>query len=425
MYAGVGGMADLIHLLRRFSGSRQGTIAVLFAITGFLVVVSIGLAIDGARAYSASSRVAAALDAAALAAAKMLDDESYSDADIQERAQRFFSAHMSAAVMHGLTVPAPTTRIDRASNEVELSTNVSLVTTFAQLAGVETFQFPRSSKVAYDMRRIELAMVLDITGSMCAPCTKIDDLKLAAKDVVQTMITNDTPYGYVRIGVVPYSASVNAGPFAGPATVGASTDGCTVERSGPQAYTDAPPSSVNPLGAASSGTNPQYSCPSTQLLPMSADKLELTNVIDSLSANGATAGHIGLGWGWYMVSPNWASFWPLNSRPRTPAPNVVKAVLLMTDGMFNTSYIPGAGMNATDPAIADSPGYQALQLCDSMRAQNIAIYAVAFQAPPEAEAMLRACVSSGSNFFPAENGTDLRNAFREIANRLTALRVKS
>ena len=71
----------------------------------------------------------------------------------------------------------------------------------------------------------------------------------------------------------------------------------------------------------------------------------------------------------------------------------------------------------------DSAGYQTQRLCDNMRAQNIVVYAVAFQAPPTAEVLLRSCVTSNSHFYAAADATQLRAAFRDIAARLTALRV--
>jgi Flp pilus assembly protein TadG len=412
------------QFIGRFREATHGTIALVFALTIFAVILVVGLAIDGARAYGVSSRVLAALDAAALAAAKMLDDENNADSDIEVRARNFFAAQVNDTTMAGLQLAMPAVRIDRTLNEVEVSVDVTLTTTFGQLAGIDNFRFPRSSKVVYDMKRVELAMVLDITGSMCAPCDKIDALKLAAEDIVDTMLTSDAPYGYVRVGLVPYSASVNAGSYSGPVSAGASSDGCVVERSGAQAYTDAPASTLAPLGTSSSALNVQYSCPSAQILPLSADRIELRNAIRSLPTSGGTAGHIGLGWGWYLLSHNWADFWPLASRPKTPSPNVVKAVLLMTDGMFNTSYLPGPGLNSTDPLVPESAPNQAQRLCDGLRAQNIVVYAVAFQAPSEAEALLRSCVTSTAHFYAADNATDLRAAFREIGTRLTALRIR-
>jgi Flp pilus assembly protein TadG len=416
-------MLRFIGDFARFGRDRSGTIAMIFALTAFIVALAIGLAIDGARAYNVSGRVSAALDAAALAAAKMLDDEGYSDSDIEERARRFFSAHVSGSLTPSLSLPPPIVRINRSLNEVEVSVDVTLATTFAQLAGVSTFRFPRSSKTTYDMKRIELAMVLDITGSMCSPCDKIDGLKAAANDVVQAMLTTDTPYGYVRIGLVPYSASVNGGAYSATVSGGASTDGCIVERTGAQAYTDAPATGLAQLGTSNGTANERYSCPTAAIVPLTAEPNTLRDAINALSTSGWTAGHIGLGWGWYVVSHNWSDIWPTASRPRTPAPTVIKSVLLMTDGMFNTSYVPGPGVNSSDPLVLDSAGYQTQRLCDNMRAQGIIVYAVAFQAPPDAEAVLRSCVTSTSNFYSAVSGGELRDAFRDIAHRLTALRV--
>lgn len=413
-------MTSITTRLRR---DRSGSIAVIFALTIFLIVLVIGLAVDGARAYGVSARVSSALDAAALAAAKMLDDDSYTDGDIQDRASRFFQAQLQSVGVTGLTMPPVATRIDRANGEVEVSVDVTLATTFGQLAGLDAFRFPRSSKVVYDMKRIELAMVLDITGSMCFPCDKMQSLKTAAIDVVRAMLTPATPAGFVRIGLVPYGAAVNAGGFANPASFGASTDGCVVERTGAAAYTDAPPGAMAPSGTATTATNPQYSCPPSPILPLSHDRATLEAAINAMSPNGATAGHIGLGWGWYMVSNAWSSFWPYASRPRAPDPKVIKAVLLMTDGMFNTSYIPGPGLNAVDAAVVDGPGYQAQQLCDAMRGQNVVVYSVAFQAPPSAEALLRSCATSNAHFYVADNAADLRAAFQDIAAKLTALRI--
>lgn len=400
----------------------SGSVAILFAVSALFIVLTIGLAIDGARAYSVSSRVSAALDAAALAGAKLFDNEDATDADIQDRVQRFFAAHFQHVPVTGINVPNPVVTVSRATGEVEVETNVSVATTFGQLARIPQFSFPRSTKVKYDQKRIELALVLDITGSMCAPCDKIDGLKAAATELVSNLLGPNTPYGLVRIGLVPYSASVNAGSYAGLASGGMSTDNCVVERSGADAVTDAP-ALGSPLGVSDNTQNPKYECAATPITPMLADRSTLETKIAALSTGGWTAGHIGLAWGWYMVSHNWSSFWPMASRPRTPAPNVIKAVLLMTDGEFNTSYIPGAGLNESDRTVADSSPEQAKRACDNMRAQNIIVYSVAFQAPGPARQLLEDCATSRSHSFRADDGAQLISAFRTISERLAALRV--
>ena len=362
------------------------------------------------------------MDAAALAGAKMFDNEDFTDADIEERAQRFFAAHFTHMPVSGVTVPTPVITVTRATGEVDVAVNVSVATTFGQIAGINQFNFPRSTRVKYDQKRIELAMVLDITGSMCDPCDKIDGLKAAAQLLVANLINPQVPYGLVRIGIVPYSASVNAGGFAVAASGGGSTDNCVVERAGAAGVTDAP-AAAQPLGTSDSGQNVKYACPSTPIIAMTPDRPTLETYIAGLTTGGWTAGHIGLGWGWYMISHNWSSFWPVASRPRTPAPNVVKAVLLMTDGEFNTSYVPGAGMNETDVRVANSSPEQTSRLCANMKAQDIIVYTVAFQAPGQAHQLLRDCATSNGHAFRADNAGELASAFRTISERLAALRV--
>jgi hypothetical protein len=148
----------------------------------------------------------------------------------------------------------------------------------------------------------------------------------------------------------------------------------------------------------------------------------LRSAIDGLAAFGGTAGHIGAAWGWYMLSPNWTSVWPSDSDPRPYGNDVVKAVLLMTDGDFNTSYRNG-NMNSTDVSAAGSSSYQATQLCTNMKAAGIKIYSVAFQSPPAAEALLRACASEPGDYYDANTAGDLKNYFRDIAEKLTSLRI--
>ncbi|MGE0701378.1 MAG: pilus assembly protein, partial [Hyphomicrobiaceae bacterium] len=327
--------------LREWLGDRRGSVAILFSLTVIVLVLTIGLAIDGARAYNISTRVSAALDAAALAAAKMLDDPDNTDADIQERALRFFAAQLETIPVGGVSLGSPAVDIDRQRGAVEINVNVAVTTTLGQIAGLDKFEFPRSARVAFTQKFVELAMVLDITGSMCQPCDKIDGLKAAAHAAVANMINPSVPFGYNRIAIVPYSAAVNAGPFAADVSRGASTDGCVVERSGSHNADDIAPNGANALGVADWSANNQYTCPTPTVMPLTADRATLDSKIDSLTAGGFTAGHIGLAWGWYMLSKHWKNVWPAASKPKDPDPKVIKAVLLMTDGEFNTSYIAG------------------------------------------------------------------------------------
>ena len=89
---------------------------------------------------------------------------------------------------------------------------------------------------------------------------------------------------------------------------------CVSERVGAQAYTDA---------SAASGPCRQGLCLDGQSLPgfdhPAADGQPqhlLKSQIDGYAAVGSTAGQIGVGWGWYMVSPTFGSHLPVGQPPR-------------------------------------------------------------------------------------------------------------
>ena len=411
-------------LLSRLARNEDGTIALLFALTIFSMMLTAGLAIDGARYYKASSRVSSTLDSAALAAGQMLDEPNYTDTDIQNQAAGYFNAHWGQSTPQDYKMSPPVTTIDRSNSQVTVALNASLVTTFGQVAGIKQFDLSRVSTVTFRLKKVELAMVLDTTGSMCQPCSKLDGVKAAANDVVDSLLDGTHPAGTMKVAIAPFAATVNAGAYAASVSGGSSTDGCVVERSGGSAFTDAIATGSDRLAAqANVPANSNYSCPASAVMPLSEDVAGLKAQISSLTANGGTAGHLGAAWGWYLVSPKWSSLFPKSSRPRQYTDkSVIKSVLIMTDGEFNTSYLT-AGQNSTDPLVNGSSSNQAMQICNNMKAQGVQVWTVAFQSSPASETFLRDCASDAAHFFPAANEAALKDAFHTVANQLTALRL--
>lgn len=412
-------------VMRRLKSDESGAIAIIFALSAFVVIMSIGLAVDGGRAYNVSTRLTAALDSAALAAAKLLHDDSLSDHEIEERAEAFFRAQWKTVPVNGVTVPLLKTVIRRKQSEVTVEGDAIVAATFAQLAGIPQFTVRGAAAVVYKARKVELAMALDVTGSMDGE--KIDMLRDAAREAVDTMLAGNPGPGMVRIGIAPYSATVNAGDFANTVSGGVSADNCVFERAGAEAYSETPPTGATTYVGAMANprrpTNIHYACPAPKLLPMTDDRTVLRDRINELRPGGYTAGHIGLAWGWYLVSPDWAGVWPAASigKPYTDD-DVIKAVIMMTDGEFNTSYRNGS-VNSTNPNAVGSSGYQALQLCANMKARGVTIYTVAFQSPPAAQTLLRTCATAATHAFNAADRNELRQAFRTIAERLDSIRL--
>ncbi len=97
-------------------------------------------------------------------------------------------------------------------------------------------------------------------------------------------------------------------------------------------------------------------------------------------------------------------------------------MIVMTDGIFNVSYESGAAWG--DPQLAIDSYANFDQLCASAKAEGIAIYTVGFDLnDANALAHLESCASSPAHFYDAKTGAQLKDAFKDIANRLGNLRV--
>lgn len=214
---------------------------------------------------------------------------------------------------------------------------------------------------------------------------------------------------------------------------------CVSERTGTQAYTDAytssSPVSFNyPADSLNRGENP---CPSSSILPLSSSKSSLKSLISGLSIGGSTAGQIGAAWGWYTVSPNFSPMWSSSAAAAYDTTKVLKAVILMTDGEFNTPYATGviaANAGSGSGSTADhvnanatngNPFDQTEKLCDAMKAKGILVYTVGFQVADEGDAaqLMQDCATSPSYAYLPASGADLTEAFKAIGRDITRLRI--
>jgi hypothetical protein len=226
--------------------------------------------------------------------------------------------------------------------------------------------------------------------------------------------------------LAPFSAAVNAGSYAVTVTEGRSRDGCVYERRNlADQSSEAPAAGSKALKARSdlSGRSIQ-TCPTNAIIvPLTKEKATLKSTVDAYRDGGTTAGHLGTAWAWYLISPEWASLWPSTSQPAPYRDDkTIKAVVLMTDGSYNTIGGVNGGDNSSTARRASDI---AVETCAAMKAQGVRVYAVGFQAPSAALETLRDCASTASSFFDAANGDQLRNAFRAIAIELNNLRLSS
>ncbi len=163
-------------------------------------------------------------------------------------------------------------------------------------------------------------------------------------------------------------------------------------------------------------------CENSSPMPLTEDKAALKEYVDDLHAGGGTAGHLGIAWGWYLISPSWNSLWPSVSHPWPwNEPDTAKAIILMTDGEFNQ----------THPSISESSIELAMEFCDAMKEDpyDVQIYTVGFQVPgnvattPGGETILDYCATDAGHAFTPNNGEELTDAYTAIAQSISDLRI--
>ncbi len=422
-------MAWVRSRLQEFGADRSGSVAMMFILVLIIMMFVIGIAIDLGRAQRASADVVGAIDTAALAAAKAVIEDDLTDAEVTKLVEQYLAVHIDAGELRGGSFSGVHVVVDRKEGTVQIDLDVRVPTTLTRVARQDAIQFHKFATATYKPKNVELAMVLDTTGSMTNN-NKIDDLKTAASQAVDILLPAGEPL-INRVALAPYSASIRVTPFSGSVSGGTSTD-CVVERDGADAFTDAAPAS-SPVGTSDSGTNGRYSCPGQTIMPLSKNATALKAAINSYVAGGGTAGQVGLAWGWYQVSPNWKTLFPKASQPKPyKDPNTIKSIILMTDGAFNTAYFNGPV--ATDADQEATSTSQTLQLCDAIKASGISIYTIGFDLasnPPPGDVtapiLLSDCASDnpdgGKEYYDAADGGALSAAFKKIATKLSALRM--
>ena len=415
--------------LAALRGDERGTVAMIFALCLFVLVMMLGLAIDIGRAVHTQSKIVAAADAAALAAAKSMHDGKMSTDEIMALARRYFDTNLGKSGPDFGSVSDFNVTVDRGKSTVTVAATAVVPTAFARVGGFEKMTMPAAAVAAFDPKDIEVSLSLDVTGSMCNPCSKIEDLQSAARDMVDILLpAQKSTANKVRVALAPFAAGVNAGAYATPATGRRGADTCVFERDGADQSTDAAPGGGGYLKLAGDAgvSAARNNCPSgAQVTALSDDAGSLKRAIDRLRSGGSTAGHLGTAWAWYLVSPQWASIWPSSSRPvEYGDKKTIKAVVLMTDGVYNT-FGGACDRNCTNSsAQARQSQDVARRLCSNMKGQNVKVYSIGFKLDDSrAEKVLQDCASTALTFYRAENGDQLRQAFRQIAEDLMRLRL--
>lgn len=211
----------LKSLSRRFSKDEGGNVALIFGVSSLMIYTLAAMAIDYSRANLVRSDLTDAMDAAGLAMAQFSSlNEDVSDAQLVTFGEAvFFENFKHANLVDDLDVEfsiSPTTIRPR----VEGTLDAILLTNY-KIGGAEFnfTNFNMGAETEITKRgsgRVELSLVLDVTGSMNdfvgnSNTTKLEDLKTSVDAMLGTLYGDANQDDNIRMSVVPFNAHVNVG----------------------------------------------------------------------------------------------------------------------------------------------------------------------------------------------------------------------
>ena len=340
--------------VRRFWQDDSGNATIVCVYLSLAILLTTGAAIDVMRYESIRTKMQHVLDRAVLAAAD-LDQE----ADPSGVAQDYVATAGVAGALTQVTVDAGLNY-----RTVSATGNTDVETLFMRMAGIDSLNAPAHSVAEEKISKVEISMILDISGSMGSN-SKIQNLRAAAKEFVDTVITPTTDaMDQTTVSVVPYNATVNLGPTVSQYFNIEDThdySNCVIFNDNEFDTVDITQDQLLKRLAhfdpySSSETTTEISnpwCPDDdygQIVVASSDANALKAHIDSLGAGGNTAIDLGMKWGTALLSDAAAPVFDqmradghlsesATQRPATfTDTEAMKVVVLMTDGQNTTQY---------------------------------------------------------------------------------------
>jgi Flp pilus assembly protein TadG len=195
--------------MRKLWSCERGAVAPLVGFCAIMLVGAVAVAVDVGRGQVAQSKLQAALDSAGLAAGAVVS-QNLTEAALEAEGQKYLNSNFA-----GKTIDATITEftLDLSEDEmlVTLEAHASLPTTFMRIFGHDTMEVAARTEITREMTGLEVALVLDVTGSMCDPCSKRDAMKQGAHDLMGIMFGSNATVDDLWIGIVPFSQGVNIG----------------------------------------------------------------------------------------------------------------------------------------------------------------------------------------------------------------------
>jgi Flp pilus assembly protein TadG len=447
-------------LFSRFVQDRCGGVAPMFALAIIPMIGLTGAAIDYSRASSVRAGMQAAIDATALAMAKLAPTMTQSE--LETKTNAYFQAMFNHPDAKNVVLtPNYSTS---GGSKLTIAVSGSMDTTFMNVLGFSKIDIGSTSTVKWGNSRLRVALVLDNTGSM-AEAGKMGALKTATNDLLTQLKNAATTNGDVYVSIIPFAKDVNVGASNKGATWidwsewdknnGSCSKGwnvksysdCMQENGKPQwtpASRDTWNGCVTDRGSSTTPTGQDYdtnanapnssasskfvaeqyvSCPQA-VMPLSYNWTSMTTLVNNMSPGGNTNQAIGLAHGWMSL----VGGGPYPSPPaKDPLYTYSDVIILLTDGL-NTQ-----NRWFTDQASIDA---REQMTCDNLNAANITLYTIQVNTGGDpVSTLLKNCAGTGQSSgvarqypdaaksFVVTSSSGIGTVFNQIGSNLSKLRI--
>jgi Flp pilus assembly protein TadG len=399
----------------RFVGDRRGGVAPMFALGLVPVIGFVGAAVDYSRGNAARTAMQASLDATALMLSR--DAATMTPGEVSAKAVSFFTAQFNRPEAADVQITATLSSPQAGSFTLHVAASANVPTTFTKLLGQDKLDISTSADVKWGIKKLEVALALDNTGSM-AQSGKLTQLKTAAHNLLTTLQAAAKQPGDVKVAIIPFDTGVNVGTgykdqFWIDYTVKniqkSQWTGCVMDRDQSNDVLD-----TEPVSGSVHTLYPATTCGKlTSLMPLT-DVLDTTgytnlnNKIDAMKASGNTNVTIGLAWAWHALTPTL----PLPEGSAPDPSKLDKVIILLTDGT-NTQNRWSSSESSIDNRTSTA--------CANVKAANIQIYTV--RVIDGNTTLLKNCASKPTMYYDVQQASQLNGVFTSIAQTLANLRI--
>jgi Flp pilus assembly protein TadG len=423
----------LINRLRRslcrFRIAQAGNVTMTFTLATLPIIAFVGAAIDYSRGNSAKAAMQSANDAMALMLSK--DAQGLTSAQLSQKANDYFKAIFNRTEVANLAITPVLSEPQQGSFKLVVDVTGSVPTMFMKMFGHDQMNLAVTSEVVWGIKKLELALALDNTGSM-GNSGKMTALKTATKNLLGILKNAAKVDGDVKVAIIPFDTTVRIGtsykdqPWYDidsamdcnswlPGTGCTSANwkdywkGCVRDRTYPYDVQDTPPDP-----GVQATLYPVDECGSLAVaMPLSYDWTALNNKVDQMTPSGNTNVTIGLAWAWHALT----SQIPY-TEAATPTPNLDKVIIILTDGTNTESWNNSTSQKITSSTAIDA---RTALACTNIKAANIKIYAV--RVIDGNATLLKNCASNPSMYYDVQQASQLNGVFSAIAQKLANLRI--